>query len=82
MTVNELINSCLQSLSRGVDFVPLVIGRNKKVYGNRVRALGQYCELLCVNSNNEVVVRASAKKTLKWIKKMESIKHPKGGGDG
>ena len=77
MSVDELINTCLQSLSQGLDFVPLVLGKDKKIYGSKIRALGQYCEILCVNSSNEVVVRASAKKTLKWIKKMESLEQPK-----
>ena len=71
MSKDELISACLQSLSQGLDFMPLVLGKGKKIYGYKIRALGQHCEILCENANGHIVVRASAKKTLKWIKKME-----------
>lgn len=71
MTPAELTDACMRSLSQGLDFLPLTIPW-KRVKGNKVRALGQLCEILR-ESADFIVIRASAKKTLKWIVKQNRM---------
>lgn len=69
MTPIELLQACMTAQSQGLDFLPLVLRKARRSDGYKVRALGQLCEVLCVNSDENLVVRASVSKTIRWLKR-------------
>jgi hypothetical protein len=78
MTPTELLEACVTANQQGGDFLPLVLRKARRSDGYRVRALGQLCEVLCVNSEGGLVVRVNASKTIAWLQKqMDAIEQDK-----
>lgn len=70
MTIEELIKQIERSMSQGLDFIILTVppAKRSKPWA-RVKALGQYCEVIRDLDDDRQVIRADNRKLIKWISK-------------